>query len=245
VEVLSCRLLPYAVADGATNMAADEVLVRWTAESGQPAFRLYGWTRATVSLGYFQPAAARLSDAHLAGLPWVRRPSGGATLVHHHELTYALAVPPSAISRSAKPWLIRMHETIAAALTSCGVLGLMTVSGRAKHHGDVLCFEQFTPGDVLCGGKKVVGSAQRKYHQALLQHGGILLAQSEYTPTLPGIAELTGVRLDEPAGAALIDALAKETGWQMQPSSWSGEEQRALATVRDEKYANKAWNERR
>ena len=31
-------------------------------------------------------------DPLVARLPWLRRPSGGLTLVHHHELTYALAL---------------------------------------------------------------------------------------------------------------------------------------------------------
>ena len=88
------RLLPLEFADGPHNMAADEVLIETAAAQHRPSLRFYSWTTATVSLGYFQPAAARLSDQRLASLPWVRRPTGGATLVHHFELTYAIALPP-------------------------------------------------------------------------------------------------------------------------------------------------------
>ena len=58
-------------------MAADEALVRSAAE-GIASLRFYGWSAATLSLGYFQPHSTRFSDPLLAALPWVRRPSGGA-----------------------------------------------------------------------------------------------------------------------------------------------------------------------
>src|SRR5437762_6826079 len=102
----SIRLLPAQNADGATNMAADETLLH-SAASAVASLRFYTWTTATLSLGYFQPHAVRLSDPLLVELPFVRRPSGGATLVHHHEVTYALALPPHL--QSGEPWLRRMH----------------------------------------------------------------------------------------------------------------------------------------
>src|SRR6516162_5517447 len=94
-----CRLLPYAVADGPHNMAADEVLLD-AACAGLASLRFYGWFEPTVSLGYFQPHAARLP-----GLPYVRRPSGGLMLVHHHEITYALALPAGAPWQGGESWL--------------------------------------------------------------------------------------------------------------------------------------------
>ena len=68
-------------ADGATNMAADESLAAEAERSGGLLVRVYGWSRTTVSLGAFQ----RLEDARripeLAGIPLVRRPSGGGAIV--------------------------------------------------------------------------------------------------------------------------------------------------------------------
>src|SRR5581483_4436749 len=166
---------------------------------GVASLRQYTWQPATLSLGYFQPAAARTSDPLLATLPWVRRPSGGAALVHDRELTYALALPPGPAWRSTEPWMARVHRVIATALSRLGLAGQVeAVTGATVKHGDVLCFQQYTAGDLLCRGKKVVGSAQRKYHQALLQHGAILLAQSPHTPELPGIRELTGISVRVP-----------------------------------------------
>ena len=110
-------LLPLASADGAHNMAADEVLLE-SAGRGIASLRFYTWTPATVSLGYFQPQRVRQDDARLASLPFVRRPSGGMTLVHDQELTYALALPagPPWQVAGQSPWLCRMHAITGAAL---------------------------------------------------------------------------------------------------------------------------------
>src|SRR5256885_1114818 len=109
------RLLPLETADGATNMAADEVLLE-AAVAGSAALRFYQWSEATLSLGYFQPEAIRRSDPLLAELPWVRRPSGGSALIHHYELTYALALPAGFDWQpKGQSWICRFHSVIAAA----------------------------------------------------------------------------------------------------------------------------------
>ena len=240
------RLLPDADADGAANMASDEVLVR-SAAQGIASLRFYGWTTATVSLGYFQPAAVRLADPRLAALPWVRRPSGGATLVHHHELTYALALPPGSPWHTAEPWMRRMHRIIAQALEKLGLAGKIEAAPQQPIKlGDILCFQQHTPGDLLCSGNKVVGSAQRKYHQAVLQHGSILLAQSEHTPMLPGIQELTGVVLSAASiQQELLRAYRDETGWQLECVDWTAEQKAQREALMVQKYGESWWNAKR
>jgi lipoate-protein ligase A len=236
--------LPHAVADGPTNMAADETLLE-TAMAGIASLRFYGWSEATLSLGYFQPSAVRRADPRLAGLPWVRRPSGGGALVHHHELTYALALPPASTWQPRGASRIAfMHEVIAAALGELRVP--VRVSAAEERTSDVLCFQHHTPGDLLSGPAKLVGSAQRKCRGTLLQHGGILLAASPFTPALPGIAECTGLRLD-PAdlGAALVRQLGCFTGWRVEMTSWTDAERRRTDELVRERYRTPAWNEKR
>src|SRR5262245_52547117 len=103
-------------------MACDEALLD-SALEGTASLRFYSWSPPTLSLGYFQPASVRAMAPGLAALPFVRRPSGGDTLVHDHELTYALALPAGAPWQSrAASWLGRMHGIIATALRTLGVL---------------------------------------------------------------------------------------------------------------------------
>ena len=238
------RLLPFAGADGPDNMAADEALLHTAAHDGRASLRFYTWTPPTLSLGYFQPSAARTAEPSLAQLPWVRRPSGGATLVHHHELTYCLTLPAGTPWQSGEPWLSRMHRIIAEALGALG--GRAALVEQPQILGEVLCFQRQTPGDLVCAGAKIVGSAQRKHRQALLQHGSILLARSPFTSQLPGIRELTGVALTpEDVGHAVAAAFVTRTGWTLANDDWTAEERRQVETFSATKYRTAAWNERR
>lgn len=240
------RLLPLEAADGATNMAADEALLE-SAVHGVASLRFYTWTEPTLSLGYFQHASERAADANLSPLAWVRRATGGAAIVHHHELTYALALPPGKEWTSAEHWICRMHHVVQAVLRERGVRTHAVVCGEEQKLGPLVCFLHQTPGDLLLNGSKVAGSAQRKMRGALLQHGSILLRRSEYAPHLPGISDSPGAPDLSPAelATALKAALAAETGWSFTPDGWTAEERERTAAIRAEKYANRDWNEKR
>jgi lipoate-protein ligase A len=233
------RLLIDSLADGAHNMAADEVLLE-DAAAGTASLRFYGWCVPTVSLGYFQPHASRPPV-----LPFVRRPSGGMTLVHHHELTYCLALPAGPAWQSGEPWLRQMHRVIAAALSRFGVVA-RPHEGPDQHPETTLCFRHFTAGDLILGGAKVAGSAQRKYRRALMQHGGILLARTEFAPELAGIRELTG-RRPEPheLTAAIRDSFAEKTGWRLVECDWEEGMRGRVAELVRGKYGRPEWNEKR
>jgi len=240
-----CRVLPYAVAEGPRNMAADEALLA-AAAGGNPGLRFYGWSLPTLSLGYFQPSALRRQDPALAALPYVRRPSGGMTLVHHHELTYALALPPALAAPPGRPWLVRVHQLLAEVLAGQGVPVRLHTPSPGDDSPSPLCFHHFTAGDLTLAGAKVVGSAQRKTRGALLQHGGILLARSPFTPTLPGVRDLAGVTLDPTSlSRAVIAALGAATGWDMTDGQWQLDELHAMNAAALGKFTRPEWNDRR
>jgi lipoyl(octanoyl) transferase len=246
VETVTCRVLPYAEADGPGNMAADESLLE-TAANGGASLRFYGWTSPTLSLGYFQSTAVRRTDPLLEQLPFVRRPTGGDALVHHHELTYALALPAGPPwQKRGESWIQRMHGIIRAALKRLGVSLTFCGSGKETKLGPVLCFLHQTPCDLLLASHKVVGSAQRKARGALLQHGAILLAQSPHTPSLPGLRELAGFKQSrEVLIQALLNEFSRDTGWSLTHANWAPEERHRADALAGEKYASVKWNEKR
>jgi lipoate-protein ligase A len=237
------RVRPFAGADGATNMAADEALLE-SAAAGAAALRFYTWTEPTVSLGYFQPATAR-TTAGLDRLAWVRRATGGAAIVHHHELTYALALPAGKPWHGSEPWVCRFHHVLRAVLADHGLGSRAVLCGEEKRLGDVLCFLHQTPGDLLIGGSKVAGSAQRKMRGALLQHGSILLKRSEFAPQLPGINDAGGSFTPEGLAGLLTTRFAHDTGWRVEPGDWTAAERDRIPHIRAEKYANPPWNGKR
>jgi lipoate-protein ligase A len=255
VDSVICRLLPYEIADGYQNMAADEVMLE-SAVAGIAALRFYEWSTATLSLGYFQSESTRRASNLHSALPYVRRPTGGDTLIHHHELTYAFAIPNGPRGQRAgekvSAWLGRMHMTIAAALAEFGVgVKLAQVSsGTSRRLGEQplnnLCFTNVTPGDGLIAGHKVIGSAQRRQRGALLQHGAVLLKRSLHAPDLPGIYDLTAQRIPP---HELADAIRRSWQHQIAPSMLGGdwldsERQRREVLIRN-KYTQPSWNEKR
>jgi lipoyl(octanoyl) transferase len=238
--MLPVRLLPFASALGPTNMAADEAMLESAAERVVASLRFYTWTEPTLSLGYFQPAEARRACT-AAELPWVRRSTGGAAIVHHRELTYALALPPGKAWQSRESWVCRFHNLLKNMLVKAGVPARSVACGEERQLGDVLCFLHQTPGDLLIEGSKVAGSAQRKRRGALLQHGSILLARSEHASQLPGINDFAGQELFTPP--RLAELLAER--FEAEPGDWTDEERDRIEAIRAEKYGNAAWNGKR
>ena len=243
-RILTCRLLPHSEASGPLNMARDEVLLERAVE-GVASLRFYGWSEPTVSLGYFQSHHHVLEDPDLKQLGWVRRASGGDALVHHHEVTYALALPPGRDWQSGELWQ-RMHQVIVNALSQLGVKAYLFEPQTEDDFSGSLCYEHFTIGDVMIDNHKIVGSAQRKQKKAILQHGGVLLQQSVHTPTLPGIHELSQVNVSPSALIEqLTSGLIKLTGWRLEPSDWIEQEAQRADELVEMKYGTERWNKKR
>ena len=91
----SSRLIIDGMHSGPHNMAVDETLLESAIERGIATVRIYAWSEPTVSLGYFQRAEEAHADPQFAGLATVRRLSGGGAILHHHEITYSIALPAS------------------------------------------------------------------------------------------------------------------------------------------------------
>jgi lipoyl(octanoyl) transferase len=174
---------------GDQNMAIDEALLNRAALTERPAVRWYRWSQATVSLGYFQSPAE--IPPSLASLPVVRRLSGGGALVHHHEWTYSCAIPALYLAKQEpREFYAELHKPLIDELVRLG----FPVSSRGVTHNrpdePVLCFLREDENDLICDSRKVLGSAQRRRKGAVLQHGGLLLAKSEFAPELPGLSDL-------------------------------------------------------
>jgi lipoate-protein ligase A len=238
------RLLPLAAADGATNMAADEAILESASERAVASLRFYTWDQPTLSLGYFQPASDR---EHLPAVPWVRRSTGGAGILHHRELTYSFALPATPAWKSEEPWICRLHKLLREVLLDRGVESRVVVCGEEVKRGEVLCFLHHTAGDLAIGESKVAGSAQRKMRGALLQHGSLLLRKSEFAPQLPGMCDLADRDLFSPEQLAelLTTTFAAATGATIEPGDWTAAERDRTAAIRAAKYAAAEWNERR
>ncbi len=245
----SGRLLGLSPGDAAENMAIDAAILACTEPDGGPTLRFYSWRMPTLSLGYFQSLQQRNEHAESAQLPVVRRATGGGAIVHDRELTYSLTVPATRQWVGAAPELYRaVHVAFAAALAEFGVSALRFGDslGPAPAGEPFLCFQRRTAEDLLVNHYKVLGSAQRRGHGGLLQHGSLLLAASTAAPQLPGIAELCGQMIT--AGElcrVLAEKLAELLQVQWQAAGLTAEERAAARTIQEQKFAAAAWTERR
>ncbi len=211
--------------------------------------RFYRWTPATLSLGYFQKAADRQLHTSSQTCPLIRRSSGGGAIVHDHELTYSVCLRTAgAIAKSNAALYDTVHLSIQKALAMQNVtVTLHPDPGAASPSDPFLCFQRRAKGDLICGTDKVGGSAQRRLKNALIQHGSLLLSQSQFAPELPGLEELCGHKIN---ADDLIKDLAAEisraTGIVFRPSPGpsAGELQRARV-IASEKFASGQWLNRR
>jgi lipoate-protein ligase A len=228
------------------NMALDEVLLQSALERGVAALRFYFWSEPTLSLGYFQSHTERLTDPLLKYVAFVRRPTGGAAILHHLEITYALALPAGPPWHNAENWICRMHHAIAAALHLFDVNATAVACGEEQKLGPHLCFLHQTPADLRINGHKVVGSAQRRPHGATMQHGSILLRRSPRAPSLPGICDLAGRDVNpSDLERGIVAELSTATRWTFESNDWSEVERNAAIELERTKYATREWNEKR
>jgi len=185
---------------GQRNMAVDAALLKCAAESRRSVVRIYRWSEATVSLGYFQKDRTEIPRS-LSGLPVVQRLSGGGAILHHHEITYSCVLPPTHPVRHRPYELYQIvHQAIMACLQRQGIdCILRSEQPPVQDTGSVvpdkqtfLCFLRQDGNDiVVSSGQKVVGSAQRRRRGTILQHGSILLSRSPWADSIPGLSDIS------------------------------------------------------
>lgn len=191
---------------GWANMSIDMALLGRAEADGESWLRLYRWNPHCLSFGCHEPALARYDVDRIAalGLDTVRRPTGGRSVWHARELTYAIAAPCTLFGSLRNAYL-EIHRTLREALGSLGIeTTLASQSGPARIDAGP-CFSQAVGGEVLVQNQKVIGSAQLRRGNALLQHGSILLHDDQ--PSLTML--MRGRPRPQPTSMSLTDGLGK------------------------------------
>lgn len=163
-------------------MATDEALLEAIGEgTAPPTLRLYAWQPACLSLGYGQ----RYRDVDEAGLRangWdvVRRPTGGRAILHADELTYAVIAPLD--NPLLQGDILASYQRLSQGLlASLEILSVPVVSEQRyarpanTEPNAPICFEIPAHWEITANGKKLVGSAQVRRRNAVLQHGTLPL----------------------------------------------------------------------
>lgn len=176
------RLIRTPPSPGAWNMAVDEAILESVGtKSVLPTLRLYAWDPACLSLGYSQ-SFLEVDRQAVAQKGWqvVRRPTGGRAILHTDELTYSVIAPlhEPRVMGSVLESYRRLSQALLNALER---LGLPARADRVyplpqgAQAGGPVCFEVPSNYEITANGKKLVGSAQTRRREGVLQHGSLPL----------------------------------------------------------------------
>jgi lipoate-protein ligase A len=267
------RLLTTPPARGAWNMAVDEAILESSGRGdSNPTLRLYAWTPACLSLGVAQPYAdVDASRLHSRGWEAVRRITGGRAILHTDELTYSVAGPADnpilagsvleSYNRLAKA-LLRAVQELGMSVEMKEDVGQVANLSRANP----VCFEVPSTYEITVNGKKLIGSAQARRRDGVLQHGSLPLtgdltritdalafaddssradAATRLLSRAATIESALGRVVDwEAAARALVRAFESELGIQFGRGELTQKEiARAEELVRG-KYDHPSWTER-
>ncbi|MFA6456863.1 MAG: lipoate--protein ligase family protein [Bacteroidota bacterium] len=179
------RCIESGFCTGAENMEIDIALAQRLQRGEIPAtLRLYGWKPWAVSLGYNQSEQdINRNKCFEYGIDIVRRPTGGRAVLHANELTYSIVMPAdgkgiteiySLISKALVAGLSKICPDIAYETSQPNLQAFY------KKQESIPCFSASARYEVQINGKKLVGSAQRRFTaenlpEVVLQHGSILL----------------------------------------------------------------------
>lgn len=170
------KYIPYEIKTGAENMQIDcDLLENAIArQSKEPVFRLYGWSPACVSLGRNQKNDF-IDEKFLKenNIDIVRRLTGGRALLHADEITYSFVCPVSYFEHGEN--VVSSYKEISQILIDAfKKLDIeLDFGGKPKAHGN-FCMLVSTGADLCYQGRKLIGSAQFRKEDYILQHGSIL-----------------------------------------------------------------------
>ncbi len=267
------RLIRSGACSGADNMALDEALLEAVRLGvSPPVLRLYRWSPATVTLGYFQKGqgVVNLEACRELGFDVVRRVTGGRAVLHDREVTYAVIAPadtavfPGGVCESYRVIARALHRALAGlglpATLATGRCGGVAGEGAEQS----ACFTAASRHELLLSGCKITGNAQRRRGGALLQHGSIPLemdlealyraldTSGARTPTEGAalLARTVGWVNRFAAAAVSADLLEEslaiafpaELGMEFDPSEPTSSELESAARLKKEKYCDPAWN---
>lgn len=172
------KLIPYKKYSGSENMLIDlSILDESIKNNARPVLRLYGWEKPTLTIGRNQS----LTDINLDycksdRIDIVKRPTGGRAVLHDMELTYCFITPVDFLKNGHT--VASSYREISQALVAGFKkldINLAFPANKNVYTQNDFCMAISTGADLNYQGKKIIGSAQFRKQNYILQHGSILI----------------------------------------------------------------------
>lgn len=267
------RVIISSPLSGPENMALDEAILESVgAGTSPPTLRLYAWNPPCLSLGFAQ-AIADVDQKLLSERGWdvVRRPTGGRAILHTDELTYSIHAPVDHPHFHGD--VLSSYQYLSMGLIKGLELMGVEIEVQSSNHSpeastldDPVCFVVPSAYEITHAGKKLLGSAQTRRKNSILQHGTLPL-----TGDIARICEVLAYD-DEPArrqanrqvlerattvehaiahiiswdeaARAMVDGFARALDFEFIEKPATSTELRRAEVLVSERYQTPAWTAR-
>lgn len=232
-------------------MARDEAILRAVEKGGcAPTVRLYEWLSPTLSVGCRQEAG-RFTGC---GVPFVRRITGGGAVLHNMELTYCVVCGSAhpLFSAGIMGAYMAINGCIVNALRDIGIGAYFSLQPHSKRTSpQASCFDTPSRYEILVRGRKVVGSCQRRFKRAFLQHGSILFDVDEGLVSrifgagagekMAWVKAFSDTGKDEFRGT-LVERFEEGLGVRFKESVMNKGEEEIKGLIAGWRYSKEGWN---
>ena len=165
------------------NMALDEAVAGAVrADNARATLRFYEWDAPSVSIGCFQKIRDIDTEyCRQCKIPFVRRPTGGRAILHGDEITYSFSVKTNdgLFSRGLLDSYKKISAAFEKAFLKIGLAPELKLLKDNRHtvsedmRKSPLCFQSVSYGEISVMSGKIIGSAQKRWPDGLLQQGSI------------------------------------------------------------------------
>lgn len=256
------RLITTGSNNGYYNMAVDEAIVIACREGVvPPTLRFYRWDPPCISIGYFQKIDSSLESVgkKQGTAEIVRRITGGRAVFHGNDLGYSVICQTQ---NDIFPNNLKGTYNLIADSFICGLRHLdlqpdtveSKPSKNSKYQHSTLCFDTSLRHEISFNGRKLIGSAQRRWPDIFLQHGSILIDEGIYGNgngvNVISINKLTEMHLNKKLDLkdvinAICAGFQESLNIKLIQDELTSHETCLAEKLLKEKYSLPAWNMRR
>ena len=253
------------------NMAMDEAVVEEVAGGNSlPTFRLYEWKPEGITIGHSQKAGDILDYDRCVrdGIVVTRRLTGGRAVFHDREIAYSVVgyIRDPRFGGNLSDSYRKIGEILLDALRTCGAAVDLERGTLSEREGERIsrslpCFLSTSRFEITCRGRKVIGSAQRRFRNVFLQHGSILTGSgheriADYVKECHdrdrlanlmnrksiSLCDATGCPVDtESLKTSLYESFAAVVGGTVRKEYPSNREMEYTRRSMNERYSSKGW----
>jgi len=171
------------------NMALDEAILDAVGkDASPPTFRLYEWNPDAVTFGYSQniDRLINIECCRADGVDITRRLTGGRTVFHKNEIAYSVigSIDDPCFGGNIIDTYQSINKVLVESFNLLGIDAKIDRGGTEKgvpnsNRRLLPCFLITSKFEITLDGKKIVGSAQRRFNGLFLQQGSILIGPGQ------------------------------------------------------------------